>query len=160
LTVVIGLALGKGVLGADDITNGGRNGRGWQSLPREMRLAWVDGYLSGANEGVVGFTIYGPAVRDTSGKPDFLWAFQQVPQVVRHLFPYGMNFGEVVSAVDRFYEEPLNRRIRVSTVLEILALEAGGADAATVDGVIRRARQPDPVRELPAAGPPGREPAK
>jgi hypothetical protein len=121
-----------------------------------MRLAYVDGYLSGANEGVAGFTIYGPAIRDTSGKPDFLWAFQQVPQVVRHLFPYGMNFGEVVSAVDRFYAEPLNRRIRVSTVFQILSLEAAGADAATVDGQIRRQRRLISTGELPAASPPGR----
>jgi hypothetical protein len=70
-----------------------------------------------------------------------------------------MTFGEIVSVVDRFYEEPLNRRIPVSEAIRVVALEARGAGAATVDAQIRLQRQLSTAAGA-AASPPGGEPAK
>jgi hypothetical protein len=54
LTIVIGLALGKGVLaqaGADG-TYGGMNGRGWQDLTARMRTGYIEGYIDGVSIGI------------------------------------------------------------------------------------------------------------
>jgi hypothetical protein len=59
-----------------------------------------------------------------------------------------------VRAVDRFYAEPLNRRIMVYSALAVIALEAKGADQATVDGKIRRLRRLASAAEEPVTSPP------
>jgi hypothetical protein len=134
--MVIGLALGTGVWGADDIetTGGAINGRGWQSLTAEMRLGYVKGYDDGVAAGIVHVAV---ASADKTAE----------------LVPSGMTVGEVVSAVDRFYQEPLNRRIMVVAAIRVVALEAKGTDQARVDGEIRRLRR---ASAEPVTSPSGR----
>jgi hypothetical protein len=150
LTIVIGLALGKGVLGADDIerTYSGKNGRGWQSLTLEMRIGYIEGYYDGVATGVVHAAAPG-------GSPAGAFPVAAAKKAFAEIFPVSMTVGEIVSAVDRFYAEPLNRRIMVYSALPVIALEAKGTDQATVDGEIRRLRRngaaEEPVASLPHA---------
>jgi hypothetical protein len=151
LTIVIGLALGQGVLaqaGVDDIEYGRSNGLYWQSLRREMRIVYVVGYVDGASTSVI------------RSQPDpTAISRAAVDKAVEKLLPV-MSSVEIVSAVDRFYREPLNRRILISDAIRVVALEDRGADRATVHEEILRLRLIAAFREKPAANPPGRVPTK
>jgi hypothetical protein len=149
--MVIGLALGEGVLaqaGADG-AYGGLNGRGWQDLTARMRTGYIEGYVDGVSIGIT----QAAAAASQAGliSPP---AVSLVAKAIGDLFPLSMTLGEVVSAVDRFYAEPLNRRIMVYSALAVIALEAKGTDQATVDEKLRRLRRLASAAEEPVTSPP------
>jgi hypothetical protein len=137
LMVGIGLALGKSLLAqarADDMEYGRQNGRYWQSLRREMRIAYIVGYFDGASTSII-----------RSQSDPAAISLAAVNKAVGKLLPV-MSPMEIVSEVDRFYREPLNRRILISDAIRVVALEDRGADRAIVHGEIRRLRRIAPQR--------------
>jgi hypothetical protein len=124
LTMAMGLTLS--VLAqtpAIEKSNAGHffNGRAWQKWHPALRNGYVTGFIEGLE--IARMSCDGSESADKE---------------ILTYSPSGMTFDEIQSALDRFYEEPLNRRIQISWAMRIVAREASGKDATDE---IRRMRE-------------------
>jgi hypothetical protein len=101
-----------------------------------IRLGYVIGHREGVVAGMLGYDIYknGEADRRTIDTSAF-------NTTIENLDPAGMSNGECVRAIDRFYEEPLNARIAVSSAIQIVTQRAKGGDEAAIEEHIRLLQQ-------------------
>ena len=88
-------------------TFGQANGRMWQSFNSGEKLVYV------------------LAVTDT--------LLSATPSDLRDYIPKTLNFGEVVSAVDLFYQEPENMPISILQAMRVVTLKANGASPAVIE---------------------------
>ena len=128
--VLLGFALGLGrsaLVAQPDPTQtyGFDNGRAWQSWSETFRLGYVDGYIEGTNAVVTIQKI------DRADREHF---------VLPRLWPAGMRIVEIVHALDRFYDNPLNLRIAITSALSVVTLEAKGGSKDSADTYTRDLR--------------------
>jgi len=101
---------------APDQTAGYYNGRFWAKLGASGKLGWVTGYVDGLSTGL---TVAGS--KDAPGK------------TAAAAFPFDMAFGEIVKAVDQFYEAPENARIPLWVALFGVNHKAHGDSPAQME---------------------------
>jgi hypothetical protein len=106
------------------------NGITWKSYSAQMRLGYVVGFLEGIPNGVVGFG------KLTDNPIDV----DPLDKISGALCPEALTNEDVVKALDRFYQDPLNARITVvSAMMYIATLDHGWNDLAA--HMLRDARQ-------------------
>lgn len=107
-----------------DKTNGIFNGRAWQKWP-ELHSGYVVGYFDGLR---LGMTYTGVE-------------YGREHDAVNELYPLGMTGSEMTSAVDQFYEDPLNARIAIPYAIGIVRDRFKGVEESVVQEHIRSLRQ-------------------
>jgi len=96
------------------------NGRFWKTLDDGEKLAFVVGYAN-----AIDFVSY----KATSTFPDYR-SFNG------KFWPSSLIYGEVKSALDRFYETPENGQIAVAPALQVVAARSTGTDEEAVQKLI------------------------
>jgi hypothetical protein len=113
-------------------TGGLINGRSWLSLSEAMKVGWLVGYTEGLRV----------APSAVHGEP----CTTQVKQVF-DLYPQQLSFGEILKAIDHFYEDTSeNSAIPVPAALQYVTRKASGATQTELDelasGLRKKAAQP------------------
>jgi hypothetical protein len=108
----------------------GSNGITWKSWSSPMRLGYVIGYLDGVPNGIVGFG------KLTDNPIDV----DPLDKIAGALCPEALTNTEVVKALDRFYQDPLNAQVTIVSAMIIIATQDHGLDELA-QHMLRDARQ-------------------
>ena len=103
-----------GQIPSTQLTDGAFNGRWWQEHSDLMqRYSYLAGLLDG------------------------LSAAQPESKLYDLVAPKGLTYGEIAKAIDAVYQEPLNCRIPIMAVLQIVKAKAEGGAPEAIDGLTR-----------------------
>lgn len=114
-------------------TAGFCNGRFWRLLDDQSKLAWVEAYSNGVTFAVFMTFSGGPGDPALPGE-------SAIQAKIESLFP-SLTWGEVRTALDRFYDSPENGPIPVPEALQVLTMKVAGADQSAIDKRISAIRQ-------------------
>jgi hypothetical protein len=125
--VVLACALSAGAHAENkgpSYTGGLSNGRSWQALDKMAKISYVIGYREGvtATSRVATEATLGTTVRQV-------------------LAGSSLNNREMADALDRFYQNPLNRPLAISDAVYIVVRQATGGDPKEISKTIRQLRR-------------------
>jgi len=114
-------------------TGGFCNGRFWNVLDEQTKLAWVEAYSNG-----VTYAVLTTAVTERGADPSRDQA--AVAAKIQSIFP-SLTWGEVRKALDRFCDSPENGPIPVPEAVRVLSMKVAGVPQAEIDKRIAHARK-------------------
>jgi hypothetical protein len=108
----------------DFYTSGLANGRLWKGLNPAAKVSYVLGY----REGILRLVIEIPddALAHATGE---------------RLHGFNINNGEIMGALDRFYDDPLNARIAIIDAIVIVLNRARGVSSTDIEHQIEQLRR-------------------
>jgi hypothetical protein len=112
------------------------NGRFWRPMDDHAKLLWLRAY----HEGLMTAFISSPST-----------VRENLIAQVGNLFPNGLSYGEIISAIDQFYNTPENGPIAISLALKVVVLKSVGVEQSKIDDFVSGLRR-DAARRIPASG--------
>src|SRR5262249_38465290 len=137
MRICIAVLLFTGSLAAqnkDIVTTGMVNGRFWKHLDLTAKTFYVQGY----REGVIQIATPVSDLWRLGHCSDASATGSSIEQATMQMFHgYTIKNGEIISAIDRFFEDPLNARIRIMDAIIVVLEQARGASPQEIEGNIR-----------------------
>jgi hypothetical protein len=113
-------------------TAGYCNGRFWKLLDDEAKLNWIEAYSDGVTFAVMG--IYISSGGDTGASSATRAKIDSTSRAkLDSFFPSGLTWGEVRTALDRFYDSPENGPIPVPSAVQVLTMKVAGVQQSAID---------------------------
>jgi len=114
-------------------TGGFCNGRFWNALDDQTKLAWVEAYSNGVTYALLTTAI---SARGADPSRDQ----EAVTARIQSIFP-SLTWGEVRKALDRFYDSPENGPIPMPEAVRVLSMKVAGVPQAEIDRRVAHMRQ-------------------
>ena len=112
-------------------TGGFCNGRFWNVLDEQTKIAWIEAYSNGVTYALLSTTIARSATPADSAA---------VSARIESIFPR-LTWGEVRKALDHFYDAPENGPIPVPEAIRVLSMRVAGIPQVEIDKRVTYMRQ-------------------
>ena len=121
------------------MTGGIQNGRFWNAISQESKLAWLFGYRSGILQAaLVSYQNSNPGADGAAGARETL---KLQNQIIGISFPADLTYDEIAKSLDQFYDSPENLQVDLRDALEIVVLKTRGVAQSQIDEMISRFRK-------------------
>jgi hypothetical protein len=115
-------------------TGGFCNGRLWNVLDEQTKLAWLEAYSNGVTYALL-TTAITTRVNDAPSQ-----VYASVSAKIESIFP-SLTWVEVRKALDRFYDSPENGPISMPEAVRVLSMKVAGVPQAEIDKRVAYMRQ-------------------
>jgi hypothetical protein len=124
----------------DLMTTGGiENGRFWNAMSEDSKVAWLVGYRSGILEAALASSSFSnPSANESTLATEVVKLQNRIMGVS---FPSGLTFSEVAKSVDQFYDSPENLRVDLRDALGVVLMKTKGVSQSQIDDQISRIRK-------------------